>query len=156
MSISVKVDDSRVQLKLANLPSDIRRRLVETMTKIGYELADDVKTGKLSGQVLNVRSGLLRSSVGNETTDEGGRITTKVGVPGSRVPYAAIHEYGGTINVPEVSGKLMVFGQPPVFTMHHKAYPVKMPERSYLRSTLTEKAPHYISQIADAIKEVVR
>jgi hypothetical protein len=80
------------------------------------------------------------------------QINTKVGVFGG-VPYARIHEMGGTIEIPEVSGKLMVFNTSDglVFTRHHKAFTVTMPERSYLRSALRDKHEEIIERMNKAV-----
>lgn len=135
-------------------PADVEKSLLKTMTAIGFDLQGYVQRSKLSGQVLKQRSGWLSSHVHPETTQSGSTVTTTVGVDTKAVPYAAIHEYGGAINVPEVEDKLMVFlskSGETVFTKKHRAYTVHMPERSYLRSALADKQQIY----ADAIRRAV-
>lgn len=54
----------------------------------------------LSGSILKVRSGRLRSSIGSKVMDQGKNLLGEVGSgvrQGGRVPYANIHETGGTI-----------------------------------------------------------
>lgn len=123
------------------------------MEAIGYRLVSYIQTEKLSGQVLNRRSGLLSRSITQQTLQIGeDQINTKVGVFGG-VPYARIHEMGGKIDIPEVTGKLMVFnpGDGLVFTRHHKAFTVTMPERSYLRSSLRDLHDEIIERMNRAV-----
>jgi phage gpG-like protein len=53
-----------------------------------------IKTEKLSGQVLHVRSGRLRSSISHRLEQIGQDLTARVG---TNLVYARIHEFGGTI-----------------------------------------------------------
>lgn len=145
-----------VEGHLRRAPAEIRKSLVKTMTAIGFDWQGYVQRSKLSGQVLKQRSGWLSSHVHAETKDTGETVTTTVGVDTRAVPYAAIHEYGGAINVPEVQDKLMVFVTKQgdtVFTRKHRAYTVHMPERSYLRSSLRDKEQQYSDAIRRAVYE---
>lgn len=63
-------------------------------TKLGVEragrvVANHAKGEKLSGQVLDVQTGTLRRSVGQEVSEDG--LSTRVG---TNVFYGAIHEFG--------------------------------------------------------------
>lgn len=134
-------------------PRDIVSSLLKTMTGIGLDLQGYVQRSKLQGQVLKHRTGWLSSHVHAETKEGSGTITTTVGVDTSAVPYAAIHEFGGTIHVPAVTGKLMVWQTKQgdtVFATAHGAYTVHMPERSYLRSALADKIETYKAAIRQA------
>lgn len=113
-----------------------------------------IKDDKLSGQVLNQRSGNLKNSGFTAQTETAGEVTGFVGF-GRTVPYAAIHNYGGTIDVPEVSGKLMVFQRQgaTVFTMRHRAFTVNMPARNYLESSAEERAPIIREGFNEAVAE---
>jgi phage gpG-like protein len=53
-----------------------------------------IKMEKLSGQVLHVRSGRLRSSISHRLEPIGQDLTARVG---TNLVYARIHEFGGTI-----------------------------------------------------------
>lgn len=147
-----------VTVKFGAMPTQIRASILKVMTGIGYDLANYIKTSKLSGQVLKVRTGQLRAAVGNETTQNDNTTETKVAVPGDRVPYARAQEYGASITIPPISGKLMVFQGKDggtVFTTKRRGYQIHLPERSYMRSGLSDRAPHYVQQINDAVKGVV-
>ncbi|MCI0531895.1 MAG: hypothetical protein L0Y74_08115 [candidate division Zixibacteria bacterium] len=91
---------------------------------------------KLSGEVLNVRTGTLKSSIGTQIRVEGGKIIGTLGTIMRSVPYARIHEFGGTVLVPQHIrtsrlGKAYFAGP----------YTIVMPQRSYLRTTLEEFIP---------------
>lgn len=81
----------------------------------------------LEGEVLNKRTGRLWRSIHSETFRRMGRV---VGIVGTNVKYAAIHEFGGTIR-PKSAGGFLVFraqsGGDLIF-----AKEVKIPRRPYL------------------------
>lgn len=143
----------RVEQRFRDLVPARVESLRRAMEGIGYRLVGYIQTQKLSGQVLNRKSGLLSRSITQQTLQIGDdQINTKVGVFGG-VPYARIHEMGGVIDIPEVSGKLMVFnsGSELVFTRHHRAFQVHMPERSYLRSSLRDLHDEIIERMNKAV-----
>lgn len=115
-----------------------------------------IKDDKLSGQLLNQRSGNLKNSGFTAVEETPETITGTVNF-GVTVPYARIHNYGGTINVPEVTDKLMVFQREgiTVFTRKHKAFTVTMPARNYMESSLEEKQPEILGALQGAVDEAV-
>ena len=134
----------QVTSRFRALPDYVRKQLVDGMTRLGYEFAGRVVSTKLHGQVLNQRSGNLASAVagGVETTETGTEVKTRVGVlRGPALAYAGIHEYGGTINR-QGSKK--------------GSYVIHMPERSYLRSTLSEQRDTILSKISRIVAEAQR
>ena len=168
----VTVNSDATRASLGGMRSRLMAKLAVTMQRLGLELLTRVKEDKLSGQVLNVRTGTLRRSINLKM--EVGNDSIKATV-GTNVPYAAIHEFGGT--VPAVDGKLMVFPAPGlgksfvtqtgrlrakfggradllVFTKKHKAF--NLPERSFLRSALEDMAPRIEEQINAAVAEAIR
>jgi phage gpG-like protein len=150
----MSVEASRAIAFLEQFPAKYRERLVKVMQRVGFDLQGYVQRNKLQGQVLNHRTGWLSSHVHADTEEDGNKVRTTVGVDSNAVPYAAIHEYGGKINVPEVVGKLMRFetGGDIVFAMSHRAFSFTMPERSYLRSSLSERKAVYIDWIRGAAR----
>lgn len=149
--ISAKVDDSQVIAKFSRFPQDVYRTLIPAMDKIGVDLVTHVVRDKLSGQVLNRRSGKLSNAVTHTPPAvSADSVTTSVGVF-SGVPYARPLEYGATI--PAVSGKLMVFekdGQL-VFTRKRRSFQLK--EYRYLRSSLEDMKDSILTQITKAVQE---
>lgn len=112
---------------------------------------------KLTGQVLKVRTGTLRRSI-----MDGGKVLrndqTVVGVVNTNVKYGALHEYGGTVSVPEhlrlvreAFGKALKF---PVWATV-KTHSVTYPERSFMRTALSEMKDEIVKDMTDAVKAVV-
>lgn len=113
-----------------------RTKLIKEVTMISYELVSYIKVNKLQGQVLHHRSGKLSGHVTTKLDVTDHKIESRVGVFAG-VPYARIHEYGGTINRTKADG-----------TPYH----IKMPERSYLRSSLKEKSEGYAKRLLKVLK----
>src|SRR5258708_38175933 len=70
-------------------------------TDLAAALADLVKSDKLSGAVLNSRSGALRDSIAASVSDEADGFVASVASEGD-VKYAAIQEYGGKTSAHEI------------------------------------------------------
>ena len=114
------------------LGDGVQERLTAAVSGQAILFLGIVQNRKLSGEVLNVRSGALRDSVHQEVLSAPDGVFAVVGTD---LIYAAIHEYGGII-VPQTAAALR-------FAIDGKwifAKQVTMPERSYLRSTLAEEA----------------
>lgn len=132
-----------VLIHLEKLGSEARERLYAAVYGEALLLQAHVQAGKLSGQVLNQRTGVLRDRIHVEMEDTAGAIVATVG---TKVKYARIHEYGGTI-VPKVAKALrfVVDGK----TIHAKS--VTMPERSFLRSALSDREQQIRAALAAAV-----
>ncbi len=163
--ITVQVDETKIQARLTAMPAKVHGALVRKVTTLRLALEAKIK-GKLSGQVLNVRSGDLRRSIFSETLE---RATSVVGRAASSgdVKYAAIHEFGGVIKHPGgtpyivtkdmAMGALFIskaaaanFKTPPPVTKPHD---IPMPERSYMRSSLGEMADQIVAGLKEAVGE---
>jgi phage gpG-like protein len=79
--------------RLAALPQSLAARLAQEVERLGDVLRDRVERN-LSGGVLQRRSGRLAGSIAVDVQQSGLSATATVS---SDPPYAAIHEYGGTI-----------------------------------------------------------
>ena len=116
----------RISAKIENLSDDIKVKLRTTMVDVVSMLKKRIVDDKLNGGVLNRRTGNLYRSIKNEILETNNSITVRVFTTG--IPYAAIHEYGGTIKTRLGTGR-----KPP---RRPGKSEVKMPERSYMRSSL--------------------
>ena len=86
----------------------------------------------LSGEVLNRRSGDLKRSIHSEVFR---RNRTIVGIVGTGMEYAAIHEFGGIIRPKDEGGRLAFkIGGDMVF-----AKSVEIPKRPYLSRAFNEE-----------------
>ncbi len=149
--------------------ANVMAALLTKTQALTLDLQRHVVEDKLSGQVLNVRSGDLRRSIQQDVTQTGDLIVGRVFSSGD-VKYAAIHEFGGDIHMPPrawdvklrttAAGELMrqkensnlaVFARTQGSRAHadsrttsrhaeHQGYTIHMPERSYMRSSLADMA----------------
>jgi hypothetical protein len=115
--------------------------------------------GKLSGGVLNSRSGALLNSIRAETVEDTHRIDARVFCDGL-VPYARIQEYGGRLNIPAIAAvhaKALAFsyGGRLVFAKTVAAHCVVIPERSYMRSSLDEFSSAFANDIANTVADAL-
>lgn len=143
--------------RFAALPQTLAARLAEEVERLGGVLRDRVERN-LSGEVLQQRSGRLAASiaVSVERTGTGASATIS-----SDSPYAAIHEYGGTIPARTIlpqSARALAFpwrGQQRFFK-RVTVPAVTMPERSFMRSALAGSAPEIRAAIENAVFQAVQ
>ena len=157
--IAAQIDAARAIAKLAALPGEVRSGVRETMQAELLELLATVQA-KLSGGVLNARSGHLRDSIQAEMSEDDSSVAARIFSDGS-VPYARIQEYGGRIEVPEmtpVNAKALAFAWHGrmVFAKHTAAHTVTIPERPYLHSSLAEFADSFVDGIRKVAAEAAR
>lgn len=137
------------------MPAKVHAALVAKMGEL-EQLVIAKARDNLSGVVLNAKSGALRDSIAGQISDDGESVTATVGSYG--VKYAAVQEYGATINIPDIvptkaqalafimEGKL-------TFAKHVAAHTVTLPERSYLRSALDDLHADIVRGLGEAIVE---
>lgn len=156
--IDIKVTgELDVSLKLDGLTDRLRAELYTSMLKTMFDLQEYVKSEKLSGQVLNRRTGTLSRSFTSRVTKGEESI---VGEMGPNTPYALIQEYGGTTSPHVIEAKYKKalafsggyakfdFGQTTVFARRVNHPGSKIPERSYMRTSLAEN----LDTIRDELK----
>lgn len=132
MIVDEKSKTATVQFLQTLLPEQINRILYNSLDYFMRLLANKVK-GKLSGPVLKVQTGRLRSSIITDIIPQPPKLIGKIG---TNVVYATIHEYGGIIRA---KNKPYLQFKTPTGWVSVKE--VHMPERSYLRSSLDEEFP---------------
>lgn len=140
-----------VTARLQGLIPRIREVVAGALAEYGQELSGTIKEDKLSGQVLNVRTGALRNSITPlEVTQAEVMFGGASG--GAGIVYAKIHEYGGTITAKRA----------PYLTFRtedgrwHRVKSVVMPERSYMRSSFQETSQTGVQMIRDAVMEAIQ
>lgn len=119
----------------------LRDELKHGIGRLVLILQRKVKVEKLSGQVLNVRTGRLRRSIAQDVSAQGDKVT---GVVSTAVDYARPHEYSfkGPVTIrAHMRTVKQAFGKPisprDVQVKAHTAN-INLPERSFLRSALRE------------------
>ena len=143
---------------LAGMPDRVRQALSSKATVLAVALEAKIQQ-KLSGGVLNMRSGALASSIIATVNESSADISVRIGTSGD-VKYAAIQEFGGTIPPHEIvpdKAKALAFvvGGKQVFAARVNLPAVTLPERSYLRSSLAEMAGEIAEGLSGAVAEAM-
>jgi phage gpG-like protein len=144
---------------LAAMPERIRDALSAKANALAGALQAKIQQ-KLSGDVLQMRSGALAGSIGVTIDDSSTDVSVRIAASPD-VKYAAIHEFGGTIPphqiVPNKARALaFLVGGKQVFATRVQLPAVTMPERSYMRSSLNEMADEIRDDFAAAVAEAIQ
>ena len=107
MIIAQIIGVEAVQSRFVLAASTSRKRVEVEVKRLGIELLNKVKADKLSGQVLNVKTGKLRRSMNMKFENSQDGMSASVG---TNTVYARIHEFGGKI-FPK-NGKALKFTWP--------------------------------------------
>jgi phage gpG-like protein len=145
------VGGERAVERFERMPQRLRDELRIGVGRAVLLVQRETKEDKLSGQVLNVRTGRLRRSINTRVDDSADRV---VGTVGTNVEYAAAHEYGfaGTVSVREHL-RQTVNG---FTTVRAHSRNVVVPERSFLRSALADMAEPIRSEFEQAAQRALR
>jgi len=146
MPITVTETITSLAYRISAKGKAMHASLVQAFTRIAIGLQGYIKTQKLQGQVLEQRSGKLSRSIIQTVTDAGRTITAIVQA-GSLAPYGAVHEWGGTFNIPEHMSHSSLSKKE--WTV--KAHTATFPERSFMRSSLSEYRARALHEIEQAI-----
>jgi phage gpG-like protein len=143
--------------RLNGYPAALQAALGAKASELAAALTDLVKNDKLSGAVLNSRTGALRDSIVTNVTADADGILASVGSEGD-VKYAAIQEYGGKTSAHEILPAkadvlAFVIGDAQHFARRVEHPGSLIPERSYLRSALADMKDEILTALADAATE---
>jgi len=143
---------------LAAMPERIAAALAAKANVLATELQAKIQR-KLSGDVLNRKSGALAGSISVTTDDPSAGISVHIAASAD-VKYAAIHEFGGTIPphqiVPDKARALaFLVGSKQTLAARVLMPAVTMPERSYMRSSLAEMAEEIREELTGAVVEAM-
>jgi phage gpG-like protein len=143
---------------LAAMPDRVRQALSSKANALAVALEAKIQQ-KLSGGVLNMRSGALARSIIATVDESSADVAVRIGSSGD-VKYAAIQEFGGAIPPHEIvpnKAKALAFvvGGKQVFAARVNLPAVTMPERSYLRSSLAEMAGEIREGLSGAVAEAM-
>lgn len=133
-----------VGIKLEQVPYKVHMALTREITISTLKLKDYIIKHKLSGQVLNHITGNLWRSIQQTVTSEKNLIIGRVFSSGD-VKYAGIHEFGGSIKSRLGTG----VGKP----KPGGKSTIQMPERSFMRSSLSDMREEIIQRLSNAVKE---
>lgn len=156
--ITIKVDSTAVEARLTRMGPLIRERVRVAVERETITLQVLVKQ-KLSGPVLKNKTGRLRRSINYRVTSSE---TAIAGTVGTNVTYARAHELGfdGQVHVREHLRHItQAFGRsipPRDVTVHAHAMHMHIPEKSFLRSSLQERAPSIRDALVSAVRGAVQ
>lgn len=145
--------------RLDGVPAAVTAAIAARSAALADQLLGLVRQ-KLSGGVLQSRTGALAGSIGVDgPTVTGDQIVTRL-FAGGGLKYAAIQEYGGVTSPHDIlpsRAKALAFmaGGEQVFAkvVHHPG--AHIPERSYLRSSLAEMADAIESGMKSAVLDAL-
>jgi phage gpG-like protein len=146
--------DAALAVRLDRAPAAIRAAMLAKAAQLAEALRAHVVRDKLSGQVLQARTGALRDSIEAEAVEERDRLLLRLYSNGS-VKYAAIQEYGGHTSahqiVPRKARALaFVAGGRRVFARIVRHPGSAIPARHYLASAVADMAPQIIAGLTAA------
>jgi phage gpG-like protein len=151
--LSAELDAGKLIANLDAAPAQVIAAVEVKMRSITINLQKHVINDKLHGQVLQQRTGKLARSIQQDSHTDGDVVIGEVFSAGD-VKYAGIHEHGGTTPahdiVPNKADALaFMMGGKMVFAriVHHPGS--KIPERSFLRSSLADQA----AEITEGLKQ---
>jgi phage gpG-like protein len=123
------IGEAELVAKIGRISPSVRQQLRETVERLSIKLSAKVKNDKLSGQVLNVRTGRLRRSINYRLSEAGNGVYATVG---TNVEYAKYHEYEHTVR-----GKIY-------------------PARSFLRSSLADLKAEITQELAASVRRAAQ
>lgn len=123
-----------------------RNSVYREMQAVTIDLTAIIKRDKLSGQVLNRVSGDLSRSVSPNAEIIGNKV---IGTVGTNLFYGRTHEYGFNGNVAvSAHTRNTRYGAQNVRAHNRR---VNLPERSFLRSSLSEMLPEIRERLAKSL-----
>ena len=152
LSVEIEGDDELV-VRFAATPDAIRAALAQKFGELAQKLEDKIKNEKLDGEVLVARDGRLRESIVVSLDETGASLSTY------GVKYAAAQEFGfdGTESVGSHSRTIReAFGRaiaPKTIVVQAFSRQMRLPERSYMRSSLDEMREEIAQALRDAVDE---
>jgi phage gpG-like protein len=149
------IGDRALVARLDAMPGRVHDGLARAVTRLGLELQRKVQSEKLSGQVLKVRTGTLRSSINMQIEDTETEIAASVG---TNVLYGRIQEYGVARSwlIEARNAKSLAFTIGGTKLFRRRVTHPPLPERSFLRSALAEMAPAIEEGLREAVVEAIR
>lgn len=144
---------------LGAMPERIRAALVAKAGVLAAKLRAKIEQ-KLSGEVLQMKSGALAGSIGVTIEESSAGVAVRLATSPD-VKYAAIHEFGGVIPPHQIvpdKAKALAFlvGGKQAFTARVNLPAIAMPERSYMRTSLAEMADDIRDELAATAIEAVQ
>lgn len=155
------VGDRALIARFKHMPRAVNQALYVKVLALSLKLEKLVKVGKLNGQVLNRITGALARSIHQNVDRNIHSVIGRVFSSGD-VKYAGIHEFGGTtaphVILPKKASVLAFMGKSGgmVFTRRVNHPGSKMPERSFLRSSLHQMSTEISLGMKEAVVQAIQ
>lgn len=154
LSVAI-VGDKEIIARFKSMPAAVQSSLFQKVSFLTLKLEAYIKKNKLSGQVLNRKSGRLLRAINSRVSQSALAVWGFVFVSAD-VPYAGIHEFGGRTNahliVPKKASVLAFTSAGKQLFAARVNHPGStMPERSYMRSSLRDMS----TEISLGMKEAI-
>lgn len=154
------VGDRELIARLESLPSQVqlalRAAVLQSLSMLRALIQNKFLSGPTGAHTLSVRTGALRRSIAydllrDDTTAIIGHVYYT-----ADVPYAAIHEFGGTIHLPEIrpiNAKALHFTWQGAerFFMKVRAHDVVIPRRAPMQTAFEQSKPEIIARLRKAV-----
>lgn len=154
---SPKLDALRERLN--EKQSQLIAALTVKTSAILFQLQAKIQA-KLSGEILNVKTGALRASVNVQGPSvEGSVIRGSVGIPeGPTSGYARIHTLGhsGAYEIMSVKAKALAFMLDGKKTFAKRVWHPEIPARPLVHPTLDENREQVIQELGQAVADVLK
>lgn len=157
MITAALIGDKALLARLGAVPERMKAEVDKTVAELGYALQARVQSGYLTGQVLRVRTGRLRSSIAQGAADSRSRFestaTTAIAYVGTNVSYGVAWERGiAARDIVPVRTKALRFeiGGEVLFSKRVRV-PAQAP-RKFLEPALFEMRPVILEQLGAALK----
>jgi hypothetical protein len=148
------VGDTELIARFAAMPGGLQQGVARAMTRLSLE-GQRLSQQKVSGDVLNVRTGVLRSSINAKPTTV--TASSVMGGWGTNVSYARPLEMGvpHSWEIRPKSARALAFeiGGRTIFAAYVTHPP--MAPHSFMRSALREMTPRIVAELNATVAEVV-
>lgn len=132
--------------------------LATKLTALMFQLQSYIQSEKLSGQVLNAPTGVLRSSIrAIPAKFEGTSITAAVEGAGGPAFYGAVHEFGGThaYEITAVNARALRFMMNGKVVFAKSVMHPPLRQRAFMAPSLDEMAEEIRTELQETINEVM-
>ncbi len=156
MELKTKVS---VNVNFKKISKSVREEIIAAIKLNAVKLTNNIKSGKLTGQVLKVRTGRLRNSIHKIDYESNDNFKSVVR---TNVKYAAVHEYGfsGAVSVKSHMRTIkQAFGKsisPKTITVNAYTRNANYPQRSFMRTALAEIRNDVLNDVNKAIGRAIK
>lgn len=154
--------DRELVARIAGMADTVKPDIDRTMMRLGFQLQANVQRDYLTGQVLKVRTGRLRSSITQGAKDSRSHFestpTSATAVVGTNVSYGKVWEITGrpaTTIVP-IKAKALRFEIGGEVLFRKSVRQPAMPPRPYLKPALQAFRPFAAQQLQGTLADAAR